>query len=206
MDSVELSAFISVDVEASGPTPGLYSLLAIGACSVEDPSQTFYAEIKPQTDRADPQAMAVHGLDLTTLAQNGLELPEAMTRFAAWVGDQVPAGRSPVFVSYNAPFDWMFVHDAFHRTLGRNPFGHFPLDIRAYYMGLSGKIWSSIRLEDLADRYLEGRRLTHNARDDALVQGELFRTLRDLSQSPAAGSPPGFGSARDNPPEVDYAP
>lgn len=177
MESHDLSTFISVDVEASGPTPGLYSLLAVGACSVEDPRRTFYAEIKPQTERADPEAMAVNGLDLHALARNGLDLGEAMTTFESWILDPMPSGRAPVFVSYNAPFDWMFIQDAFHRTLGRNPFGHFPLDVRALYMGLSGKPWPSIRLEDLAETYLDGRRLTHNALDDARAQGELFRRL-----------------------------
>ncbi|RLA29121.1 MAG: 3'-5' exonuclease, partial [Gammaproteobacteria bacterium] len=33
--------YLSVDVETSGPIPGEYSLLTIGACDVSDPKQTF---------------------------------------------------------------------------------------------------------------------------------------------------------------------
>ena len=69
-----------------------------------------------------------------------------------------PPPALPVFVSYNAPFDWMFVHDAFIRALGRNPFGHTALDIRAVYMGWSGRPWPEIRFEELARRYLGSRR------------------------------------------------
>jgi ribonuclease T len=179
METPDLRAYLSVDVEASGPTPGLYSLLAIGACRVDAPDQTFYAELKPQSRHADPQAMAIHGLDLDTLERTGLDRAEAMAGFEAWILAQVPPPTPPVFVSYNAPFDWMFISDAFHQTLGRNPFGHFPLDIRALYMGMSGRPWKAIRFEDLADRYLGRHRLNHNALEDAQAQGELFHRLMD---------------------------
>lgn len=179
MESPDLRAFISVDVEASGPTPGLYSMLSIGACRVDALEQTFYAELRPRSRRADPQAMAIHRLDLDTLERTGLDPAEAMARFEAWLLAQVPPETAPVFVSYNAPFDWMFIHDAFHQSLGRNPFGHFPLDIRALFMGMSGRAWSAIRFDDLADRYLGRRRLNHNALEDAQAQGELFRKLMD---------------------------
>jgi hypothetical protein len=43
---------MSVDVEASGPAPGRYSLLAIGACPFVDPTLTFYAELKPVGEAA----------------------------------------------------------------------------------------------------------------------------------------------------------
>jgi hypothetical protein len=39
--------FISVDVETAGPIPGDYSLLSIGACVVDEPSQTFSCELQP---------------------------------------------------------------------------------------------------------------------------------------------------------------
>lgn len=44
-------AYISVDIEASGPIPGEYSMLSLGACVVGDTAKTFYREIKPITDK-----------------------------------------------------------------------------------------------------------------------------------------------------------
>ncbi len=38
--------FVSVDIETSGPVPGLFSLLSIGACLVHAPDVRFYAELK----------------------------------------------------------------------------------------------------------------------------------------------------------------
>ena len=177
MPPPDLRAYVSVDIETSGPSPTLHALLAIGGCSVADPSRTFYVELKPTSDGVDPKAMAVHGLSLEELSRRGLDQHEAMRRFEAWILGLGPAGAAPVFVSYNAPFDWMFINDAFHRTLGRNPFGHAPLDIRALYMGQSGEAWPAIRLNDLLDRHLHGRRLSHNALEDALDQAALLRAL-----------------------------
>jgi DNA polymerase III epsilon subunit-like protein len=177
MPPLDLRAYISVDIEASGPTPGLYSLLAIGACNVANPTRTFYVEVKPTSMNSQAEAMAVHGLSLDELARHGLDSTEAMVQFEAWTLAQVPEGSAPVFVAYNAPFDWMFIQDAFQRALGRNPFGHAPLDIRALYLGQTGAAWESIRLNDLFDRYLGGRRLSHNALEDALDQAALLRAL-----------------------------
>jgi DNA polymerase III epsilon subunit-like protein len=175
--AIDLRPYISVDIEASGPIPAVYSMLALGACSVADLELSFYAELKPSSQRVEPSAMAVHGLSLDDLERRGESPETAMQRFEAWIVGLVPAGRKPIFVSYNAPFDWMFINDAFHRALGRNPFGHAPLDLRALYMGQSGADWSSIRMEDLLDRHLQGRRLTHNALEDARDQAALFRAL-----------------------------
>ena len=41
--------YVSVDIEASGPIPGEYSMLAIGACLVDDDAATFSATLKPLT-------------------------------------------------------------------------------------------------------------------------------------------------------------
>lgn len=49
--------YISVDIEASGPIPGEYSLLSIGACVVNQTSQTFYAELKLLNDNYLPNAL-----------------------------------------------------------------------------------------------------------------------------------------------------
>ena len=57
-----------------------------------------------------------------------------MRSFVDWV-DTVAAGRRPVFVGFNATFDWMFVADYVWRFVGRNPFGISGLDIKALYLG-----------------------------------------------------------------------
>jgi hypothetical protein len=74
-------SFISVDVETSGPIPGAFSLLSIGACVVrleadcataDDSSSTFYCTLRPvEGAGSDPAALAVSGLSLEELARTG---------------------------------------------------------------------------------------------------------------------------------------
>ena len=125
--------FISVDVETSGPIPGEYSLLMIGACLVDDPGVNFTSKLKPVGDKADPKALAVAGLSLTELAVTGEEPAAAMTRFRDWTDTVCGADGLPVFVGFNAAFDWSFVNYYFHRFVRMNPFGFAALDIKSYY-------------------------------------------------------------------------
>ena len=169
---------ISVDVETAGPHPAGYSMLAIGACLVERPEEGFYVELEPVNDAWTTEALGVSGLSLEQLRDEGTEPAEAMAGFERWIAGIVPAGDLPVFVGFNAAFDWMFVCDYFHRFLGRNPFGHSALDIKSYYLGAAGGSWTGTSMRHLGPRYLDGRSLSHNAMDDARDQAELFRAIR----------------------------
>ena len=168
--------FISVDVETAGPTPDLNALIAIGAVAVDDLADTFYIELQPDRDAFDPEAMGVHGLSVERLKDKGVPAEQAMRDFERWVL-RATAGKRPIFVAYNAPFDWMFVNVYFHRYLGRNPFGHGALDMKAVYMGRSGTPWHEINHDTLASRHGVRATLTHNALDDAKDQALLFKGI-----------------------------
>lgn len=174
--------YISVDVETAGPIPGQFALLSIGACLVEDPSVTFYIELQPDRDDFSAEAIAIHGLSIENLKSTGTEPAEAMQAFADWVKGITPEGNRPVFVALNAPFDWMFVNDYFHRYIGFNPFGHSALDIKAYFMGQTGVDWGQTSMSHMSSHFLEERHLTHNALGDAQDQAEIFGMI--LKQSP----------------------
>jgi ribonuclease T len=170
---------ISVDVEASGPSPGTGSLIAIGACVVDEPAAGIYLELRPLPGLPwNEEAEQVHRLSRDHLAVHGLEPAAAMSQFAAWL-EGVAGDRQPVFVGFNATFDWMFVADYFHRFLGRNPFGISGLDLKAYYMGRHRiDRWADTRREAL-NRHLErDPPHSHHALEDAREQAELVRLLR----------------------------
>lgn len=175
--------YISVDVESSGPIPGEYSLLSIGACSIYEPNKTFHCEIKPVSPKHDPEALAVTGLSLIHLERYGLEPETAMKQFASWAesckkhhGDQL------VFVGFNAAFDWSFVNYYFHRFSHANPFGFAALDIKALYMGTSGVSWSDTKSSKMDQVLKPQHKGTHNALEDALYQAELFRLIRQTGE------------------------
>ena len=171
-------ALVSVDVEAAGPHPGRYSLLAIGACLVDEPDQTFYAELQPTSDDVVPEALAVSGLSMGHLRRHGVPPEQAMADFADWLAAVIPQERRPVFLAFNAPFDWTFVNEYFHRHLGHNPFGHSAVDIKAYAMGRDGCSWGDTSLARLVERHGGTGALSHHALEDAQVQAELFVRLR----------------------------
>jgi len=179
--SNEPPAFVSVDIEASGPSPSRYAILSIGACLVDDPSRGFYAELRPWSREADPTAMQVHGLSLDELAVRGEEPAEALRRFEDWLAAETD-GQTPTFVGHNAAFDWMFVADAFHRYLGHNPFGHAPVDIKSFFAGLTGESWSRTGLQQIAAHFGEKGTLPHHALEDARIQARLFAAMLRRSQ------------------------
>lgn len=169
--------FISVDVETAGPIPGEFSMLSIGACVVGDPQAEFECTIKPINDNADPAALEVTGLSIEELRRNGSEPDTAMRSFAEWVGRVAGPDGTPVFVGFNAPFDWSFVNYYFHRFVGANPFGFTALDIKALWMGISGCSWADTRSSRMTERLGPSTTGDHNALHDARHQAELFRLV-----------------------------
>lgn len=169
--------YISVDVETAGPYPARYSMLSIGACLVNDPSVTFYAELQPLSSEFLPEAMEIGGLSLEVLKRTGMGAEQAMLHFAGWIEQVVPPGARPVFVAFNAPFDWSFINHYFHEFLGYNPFGHNGVDIKAFYMGMTGVPWAETSLPFVTARLGGSPALSHNALDDAVDQGTLFNVM-----------------------------
>ncbi len=192
---------VSVDVETAGPYPGRYSLLSIGACLVSDPTVTFYVELQPLSPDVVPDALAVTGLSLDTLTEQGLSPAEAMLSFAGWLDALARDGARPIFVGFNAPFDWMFVNDYFHRFLGYNPFGHNALDIKSFYAGRTGARWAETSLKHVAAHYGGPPSLSHNALADAIDQASLMAAmLEEIAQPPGAraGTPERRAATEDD--------
>src|SRR4051812_26306791 len=114
--------YISVDVEAAGPVPPTYSLLSIGAVVVDKPDSTFYVEIQPINANFVPAAMQVVGRTLEQFQKTGKPPRDAMTAFREWT-NAIAGDAKPVFVGFNATFDWAFINFYFQEYLRENPFG-----------------------------------------------------------------------------------
>lgn len=173
--------YISVDVEASGPIPGEYSMLSLGACLVSNTSSIFYTTLKPINRNFVPEALKVARFSLEELERSGLEPELAMGAFEDWVKG-VSGKNRPIFVAFNATFDWQFVNYYFHKYLGRNPFGISGLDIKAYYAGKFNTTWAGTAKKRLGKAILPRRKHTHNALDDAIEQAELFRNILEFKK------------------------
>lgn len=172
--------FLSVDVETAGPIPGEYSLLTIGACNIEDPTDTFSCALKPTTHHADPAALEVTGLSLEQLDQDGLEPAVGMQLFGEWVTQSAGHYGTPIFVGFNASFDWSFINYYFHFYLGENPFGFAALDIKSMYMGAARSSWSSTRSSQISAALHPTLSGDHDALHDAQYQAELFQLIQKM--------------------------
>ena len=158
-----------VDIEADGPVPGLYSMIALGAVVVRPGlSDTFYGQLAPISDDFIPEALAVSGFS----REETMEFAppsQVMEQFEAWVQEN-SQGR-PIFISDNNGFDWMFVCWYFHRFLGRNPFGHSSQNLGSLYKGLIKDTYKNFK-------HLRKTRHTHHPVDDARGNAEALLTLQ----------------------------
>jgi DNA polymerase III epsilon subunit-like protein len=189
------ATWFCIDIECSGPVPGLYDMLSLGAVVVTHGSEgpvvsadTLYVEIKPTAPKVDPGAMKVNRLDLERLRTEGMSLRDALERLTAFVHRHRQAGSEAVFVGHNAPFDWSFVSHAYHSEGLRNPFGYKALDTKALAMGVLGIHWldtSKEHLETILALPPLDAVQVHRADYDARYQADILVAL--LRRMPDAG-------------------
>ena len=160
--------YVMVDIEADGPIPGDYSMVALGAVIVEPGLQRrFAARLRPISDRWIPEALAVSGFS----RDETLSFPEAKDateRFRDWLAKE--AKGQPRFVSDNNGFDWQFVNWYFHHFLGANPFGFSSTNLGSLYKGL---------VKDMSPNFKQLRRTrhTHDPVDDAVGNAEAMLAM-----------------------------
>lgn len=159
----------AVDIEADGPTPGLYSMISVGAVVIEQGlNRTFYQEIRPISKNFKPEALAVGGFTREeTLKFEPVE--SSILKFANWVVSNSKKSR-PVFIGDNVAFDFSFVNYYLHKYYKSNPFGHSARNVKDLYKGLEG----NIRVDPAKLRKTPH---THNALDDAMGIAEIFLQL-----------------------------
>lgn len=179
--------FISIDVEASGPIPGIYDLLSVGVNLINFDGIRYvpshveaYWELKPVNGGVVDEAMAVNRMSLEKLKRDGLEPEQVAKELEAWVLKYSSKSDPAVFVGYVANFDWAYINDLFIRHGFDNPFGYRALDFRAMAMGVLCKPWQEIKHTHLAKEVgvsMPPPDLAHNALVDAKHQAELFCAL-----------------------------
>ena len=178
--------WFSIDVEASGPVPGIYDMVSIGATVIaqnESKRQelahsrpTFYAEFRPHGGAVDPEATAVHGLTPEHLQANGGDPKEIIETFLTWVKVVANTTR-PVAASWGT-FDWMWVGYYLEKYGKRYtyPFGPNSMDLKSYYLGLTrGTEWRKSQKRHMPAGDLVGVH-THNAMDDAVEQAQMVES------------------------------
>jgi 3'-5' exoribonuclease Rv2179c-like domain len=181
--------YISADIEADGPIPGRYSMLAFGLAlagtfdgevftALNPTRASFYEELQPISNDYEEDALKVSRLDRQALARNGKEPSDALTKAAEWVRTQA-GGHRPVLVGFPAAFDWMFLYWYFVRfSNSGSPFDFSAcLDMKTMYQQKARVVSSKAGLGDLPSFLRSTRPHTHNALDDAVEQADIFVRL-----------------------------
>jgi len=158
-----------VDIEADGPIPGDYSMIALGAVVVEESlNRTFYGKLRPISENWVPEALAVSGFTREETLE--FEDPEkVMKDFGSWL---VNLDSRPMFVADNNGFDWMFICWYFHHFIGNNPFGFSSTNLGSLYKGCVRNMKKNFK-------HLRKTTHTHNPVDDAKGNAEAFLIIME---------------------------
>ena len=170
--------YVSTDVEADGPIPGIHSMLSFGSAAyLADKTlvTTFTANLEtlpgavtnPKTMewwKGQPEAWKA--------CRKNLQSPEkVMKDYIAWLKG-LPG--SPVFVGYPSAYDFMFVYWYLIRFTGESPFSHSALDIKTLAMALLKTDYRKATKKNMPKQWFDPLPHSHRALDDAVEQGALF--------------------------------
>lgn len=167
-------SYIVVDVEADGEIPHKFSMVSFGAVIVEPSlSKTFYGEVKPISEKWNPEALAISGFSREQ--HLGFNDPkEVMENFADWIARN-SVGK-PTFISDNLAFDWQWINWYFHYFIGKNPFGFSGRRIGDLYCGM--KMDTGLNAE--WKKMYRKTRHTHHPVDDAKGNAEALLQFRKM--------------------------
>lgn len=175
------STYISIDVEATGPIPGVFSMISLGAAAYDSDGNcldTFEVNIEELPDAlrdASTMEFWAHNKEAWDYATQDPQDPhKAIEAFAVWL----ESFNKPTAVAYPAGFDFTHVFWYLHKFAKRSPLSFSCLDIKSYAAALLNIPYRRVTKNDMPDSWFSSRPHTHKALDDALEQGDLFFNMR----------------------------
>lgn len=197
--------YISLDIEADGPIPGVNSMLSLGAAAFEIPEwdthkpagktlnewapdlilSDFEVNIKPLMNASqDPKTMewwAGEPKAWEYIQQNQVHAMTAMRQFSEWV-HSMPGNY--VAVGYPAAYDFMWVYWYLRRFLEDNGyfFSHSCLDIKSLAALALNLPYRKVNKKKFPEHWSEGTEHTHTPKTDAIGQAiQCIRIMFELS-------------------------
>ncbi|GAC1303584.1 MAG: hypothetical protein NVSMB19_13680 [Vulcanimicrobiaceae bacterium] len=172
--------YISCDIEANGPCPGLFSMLSFGlaAFTLEKKLVGTFSRNLELLDGADldertmkwwaqpEQAEAYEKSREHVVSPRG-----AMVDSKAWLDEMRAFGR-PIVCGAPSGFDFTFMYYYFQRFLGESPIGFASLDLRSYAAAVMKRQYRHVGKRQYPAEWIdENLPHTHVALDDAIEQG-----------------------------------
>ena len=133
--------YVSIDIEADGPVPGLHSMLSLGAAAFTSDGvlgDTFSVNLEQLHEASEDVRTMRWWASQSAAWQACRTAPEApgqaMRRFHAWLERQHAAVGLPVMVAFPAAYDAMWVQWYLHRFVGDDPFRRRAIDVKTLAM------------------------------------------------------------------------
>ena len=184
-----VDVYFSADVETDGPIPGPYSMLsfALVPAGVFDGDifvpfrqyqNCFYRELRPISEKFQPEALKVNKLDRDRLLTEGHPPEDAMNEASRWIRAFVRDAK-PILVAYPLSFDWSWLYWYFTKfSADGSPFNHsLCYDVKTAFAVKAGvpisEAGKSKLFPDLRPKSVH----THNALEDAIEQAEIFASI-----------------------------
>lgn len=177
--------YVSVDIEADGPIPGINSMLSFGAVAMRGGELigAYYANLLPLANGVqDPKTMKFwqeHQPAWDHIHSNPAHPQRSpavvMREFAEWLKS---FNKRSIFVGYPASYDFMFVYWYLMAFVNESPFGFSALDIKSYAMSELGTTFRETAKRNMPRHWFKpGLQHTHCALDDALEQACLWLNI-----------------------------
>jgi hypothetical protein len=177
---------VSIDGEFTGPIPGVYSMISLGAVAYDQAGKEIS---RFKVNLREPRGAIRHSMQeewwsrhpaaWEAAIKDPLPPRKAMRSFAKWL--RTLPGQ-PKLIGWPLPVDFMFVYWYYWRYIKRPPpFGFDGIDIISYAMRTLDKktIGEVSRKETKKTLGIPHVELSHLPDEDAAEQGEIFFGLRD---------------------------
>jgi DNA polymerase III alpha subunit (gram-positive type) len=179
--------YISVDIEADGPCPGVNSMLQLGAVFYDAEGnvlEEFVRNIEPLAGAVqDPKTMKWWGEQEVknpglwkTMTDNQRHPCNVVTEFEILVSRHSKLlNAKPLVVAYPAGFDFTFLYYYLCRFSGESCVGFSALDMKTLSMTLLNRLYHDCSKSRFPRSWFNpAYKHTHNALDDAKGQGYQF--------------------------------
>ncbi len=172
--------YVSCDIEADGPCPGLFSMLSFGlaAFTIDKRLVGTFSRNLELLDGADVDERTSRWWQQPTQQQAYAASREAtvspraaMVDAKSWL-DAMRAHGKPLFCGAPSGFDFTFMYYYFQRFLGESPIGFASLDLRSYAAAVMKRQYRHVGKRQYPSDWIDADLPhTHVALDDAIEQG-----------------------------------
>lgn len=178
--------YVSIDIEADGPVPGLNSMLSLGAALIDRDERildSFNVNLDTLPDATThPDTMnwwATQPKAWAVCRENPQKPEDAMRLFDTWLAKATAYGKL-VPMGYPAAYDFMWVNYYLNRFVGSCRLGFSCLDLKSFAMAHLGLDYRSTAEKRFPKHWFGETRRSHVAVEDAIEQGVLgVRMMRD---------------------------